>query len=47
MKDHADSAPFWKRLLWLAVIWLASVLLLGVFAYFMRMVMNAVGLSTP
>lgn len=38
--------PRWlKRIGWLVIIWGASILALALVAYFLRMVMNAVGLT--
>jgi hypothetical protein len=39
--------PLWcKRLSWLALIWLASVVTLGIFAYLLRFIMTAIGMTT-
>lgn len=35
-----------KRLAWLALIWSASVIVLGLFAYLLRLLMNAIGMTT-
>jgi hypothetical protein len=34
-----------RRVLWLVVIWTASVAVLGAFAYLMRLMMRAAGMS--
>jgi Protein of unknown function (DUF2474) len=43
------AMPRWqmwlRRFLWLVAIWVASVLALGVVAYFLRLLMNAAGLT--
>jgi hypothetical protein len=49
MTPARQKAPphLWlKRVGWLVLIWAASVCALGVFAYGLRLVMRAVGMST-
>jgi hypothetical protein len=41
----APARHWGRRLAWLAGIWLASVAVLGVFAYGMRLLMRAAGMS--
>jgi len=44
---HSNNAnPWWKKLGWLLLIWACSVGVLVVVAWLMRIVMNAVGLSS-
>lgn len=42
------AAPvWWRRLAWLAALWAGGVLALTLFAWLLRLLMNAAGLSTP
>ncbi len=45
MERQEAPGPWWKRLGWLVLIWAASVAALGVVAYGIRLIMNAVGLT--
>ncbi|RJG03537.1 DUF2474 domain-containing protein [Noviherbaspirillum sedimenti] len=45
MDEQVAPGPWWKRLGWLVLIWAASVAALGVVAYGIRLIMNAVGLT--
>jgi len=45
MDEQPAPGPWWKRLGWLVLIWAASVAALGVVAYGIRLIMNAVGLT--
>ncbi len=45
MEEQAAPREWWKRLGWLVLIWAASVAALGVVAYGIRLIMNAVGLT--
>jgi hypothetical protein len=45
MDEQGAPGPWWKRLAWLVLIWAASVAALGVVAYGIRLIMNAVGLT--
>ncbi|QYF93767.1 DUF2474 domain-containing protein [Massilia sp. PAMC28688] len=47
MDDKNNTpGPWWKRLGWLILIWVLSVAALGIAAALMKVVMNAVGLSS-
>jgi hypothetical protein len=45
-RDRGRHGPWWKRLAWLVLIWAASVAALAIVAYALRLVMNAVGLTS-
>ncbi|WP_375289196.1 DUF2474 domain-containing protein [Qipengyuania sp.] len=40
MSRHADQAPLWQRLGWMAAIWSGSVAVLGTVAYLLRWWLN-------
>lgn len=40
------TTSLWKKLGWLALIWATSVIALGVIALLLRLVMNAVGMTS-
>jgi hypothetical protein len=47
MNKMSDTrSPWWKRVGWLVLIWTCSVVALGLFAYVIKILMNAAGLST-
>lgn len=44
--ENGSRHPSWsKRVAWLLAIWSASVLALAAFAYLLRLLMNAVGMT--
>ncbi|MBF6615935.1 DUF2474 domain-containing protein [Pollutimonas thiosulfatoxidans] len=47
MEQHTPSARalWWRRIAWLVAIWAASIAALALFAYLLRLIMNAVGMT--
>lgn len=45
-QPRGSGEPWLKRLAWLVSIWCASVLALGIVAYAIRVLMQAVGLHS-
>ncbi len=44
-RDGEGAGPWWKRVGWLLLIWCAGVAALAVFAFGLRLLMRAAGLS--
>lgn len=44
-RDGEGAGPWWKRVGWLLLIWSAGVAALAVFAFGLRLLMRAAGLS--
>lgn len=44
-RNHRQESRWPRRILWLVIIWAASVLCLGVFAYGLRLIMRAAGMT--
>jgi hypothetical protein len=42
---HKTRPSWWRRIAWLAGIWAASIAVLGLAAYALKLVMNAVGMT--
>ncbi len=45
-RQSKNSSSWWTRLGWVILIWVASVATLGIFAYLMKLLMHAAGLTT-
>ncbi|WP_166363591.1 DUF2474 domain-containing protein [Pseudomonas akapageensis] len=43
---QSESAPWYRRVLWLIAIWFGSVVALGVVASFFRLMMHMAGMTT-
>lgn len=45
LNSTEEQGPLWKKIAWMVALWCGSVLTITLFAYLIRIVMGAVGMT--